>query len=456
MQPLSYEDALEFINSLCVAILDENACYTYVSPMWCTLMHRNVRDVIGRRVEEMVPDTFALKVYKTSTPVIGHPISVFGEQAFTNYLPRFDKSNKVVGCFIYVILENMASASSVNEQIMALLNQVKYYKQELSKERGARYSLDNIVGTSSAILRLKEQILNAAKSTSTVLIYGETGAGKELIAHSIHAMSKRASGNFVRVNCSAIPENLMESEFFGYSAGAFTGALKSGKIGRFQLADRGSMFLDEVNLLPLTMQPKFLRTLQEHEIDPVGGTKSIPINVRVIAATNVPLEKLVDSGAFRSDLYYRLNVIRIVAPPLRDRKEDIPLLSAALLERINLQLGTFVQRISPSAMEFLMEYDWPGNVRELQNAIEAAVNVSAGPVLHKADFEQLSDRLTDNASFYTAGNGDYNLHNAKANLERDIIAKVLSDTRGNRARGAKMLGISRTVLYQKLKAYNIK
>ena len=237
---------------------------------------------------------------------------------------------------------------------MSLLNQVKYYKQELSKERGARYSLDNIVGTSSAILRLKEQILNAAKSTSTVLIYGETGAGKELIAHSIHAMSKRAAGNFVRVNCSAIPENLMESEFFGYAAGAFTGALKSGKIGRFQLADHGSMFLDEINLLPLTMQPKFLRTLQEHEIDPVGGTKSIPINVRVIAATNIPLEKLVDSGAFRSDLYYRLNVIRIVAPPLRDRKEDIPLLSSVLLERINLQLGTFVQRISPSAMEFLM------------------------------------------------------------------------------------------------------
>jgi transcriptional regulator with PAS, ATPase and Fis domain len=456
MQNLSYEDASEFINSLCVAMLDKDARYTFVNQVWCTLMHKSENEVIGRRVDELVPDTFALKVYETGTPVIGHPVSVFGEQAFTNYIPRLDKNNTVVGCFIYVILENIASASSVNEQITALLNQVKYYRQELSKERGARYSLDNIVGTSSVILRLKEQILNAAKSTSTVLIYGETGAGKELIAHSIHAMSKRASANFVRVNCSAIPENLMESEFFGYSAGAFTGALKGGKIGRFQLADHGSMFLDEINLLPLTMQPKFLRTLQEHEIDPVGGTKSIPIDVRVIAATNIPLEKLVDSGAFRSDLYYRLNVIRIVAPPLRDRKEDIPLLSAALLERINLQLGTFVQRISPSAMEYLMEYDWPGNVRELQNAIEAAVNVSTGPVLHKSDFNQLTDRLAVKEPFSALSDGDYDLRSAKAALEREIITKALADTRGNRARAAKLLGISRTVLYQKMDAYHIK
>ena len=338
---------LEFIEGLAaMAVLDQDGVYTYVSPGWERYTGHTAQEAIGRKVWEMVPDTHATEVFHTGKPVFAKAVNANGP-AFTSYFPRFDRDGKLCGLFLYVIVQGMEDAQNLTRRIGELSSKVEFYQQELSRERGARYGLDNIIGESASVLRLKEQIVQAARSTSTVLIEGETGSGKELIAHSIHAMSARKAANFVRVNCSAIPAELMESEFFGYAAGAFTGAARKGRIGRFQLASGGSIFLDEVNLLTATMQPKFLRVLQEMEIDPVGGEKSIPIDVRVIAASNIPLETLVEAGQFRSDLYYRLNVIRIQAPTLRERKEDLPLLVDNFIHRLNYQLGMVIEGVAP-------------------------------------------------------------------------------------------------------------
>lgn len=448
---------LAFIEGLAaMAVLDKEGNYTYVSPGWERYTGHTAEEAIGRKVWEMVPDTHAPEVYKTGKPVFAKAVKAEGVPAFTSYFPRFDEKGELCGVFLYVIVHGMEDAQSLIRRIGELSSAVEFYRQELSRERGARYGLDNIIGKSAAIVRLKEQILQAARSTSTVLIEGETGSGKELIAHSIHAMSARQAANFVRVNCSAIPAELMESEFFGYAAGAFTGASKKGKMGRFQLANGGSIFLDEVNLLTTTMQPKFLRVLQEMEIDPVGGDKSIPIDVRVIAASNIPLEALVEAGQFRSDLYYRLNVIRIQAPTLRERKEDLPLLVNNFIHRLNYQLGMVIEGVAPGAMELLMEYDWPGNVRELQNAVESAMNAADSHVLRRKDFRQMEQRMQARKRRQVAGPGDFRLRPARRAFERELIRDALAAAGGNRVKAAELLDISRTVLYEKMEQYGLK
>ena len=455
-QNLTRKQLLECLEQMCCARLDKNGYYLYVSKRWQELMGFSWEQAMGKRVDELVPDTHAMEAIQTGQVVQSRPVMKKGIPIFTSYIPLKDKRGELQGLFLYTVINGIPNAQDILRQTELLKNQVEFYRKELSSERGARYQLDNIIGQSAAIRHLKEQIRQAAKSTSTVLIEGETGSGKELIAHSIHALSPRREANFVRVNCSAIPAELMESEFFGYAAGAFTGASRTGKIGRFELANGGSLFLDEVNLLPLTMQPKFLRVLQEREVDPVGGTRTIPVDVRVIAAANIPLEKSVRAGQFRSDLYYRLNVIRIVAPPLRQRKEDLPLLVDYLIQRLNAQLGMVVQRVSDEVMEMFLDYDWPGNIRELQNAIESAMNMTHSYTLEKADFEQfiLRNRTKQRLGAIQSSQ-ELLLKSSKAQLERELVQEALATAKGNRSQAARLLGISRTVLYKKLHQYGL-
>lgn len=445
----------EFVENLDgAAILDETGAYVYVSKNWEKYTGVTAGEALGKKVWDVIPDTHAREVYKTGKPVFAREVRKRGRPAFTSYFPKIGADGKVEWIFLYIMFQGMEYANDLRRRLTAMANTVDYYKQELSRARGARYNLDNIIGKSDAVKVLKERILHTANSSSTVLIEGETGTGKELIAHSIHALSSRSTGNFVRVNCAAIPKDLMESEFFGYTAGAFTGASKKGKIGRFELANGGSIFLDEINLLSATMQPKFLRALQEREIDPVGSDKSIPIDVRVIAASNIPLENLVNEGMFRSDLYYRLNVVNIHAPALRERMEDIPLLTDYFIQRYNDQLGMVLQGITSDALNLLMSYDWPGNIRELQNAVESAMNVAEGSVLHKKDFYQLEYRIRGR-SRRTHGPGNFLLRPAKQAFEKALIQEALSEAGGNRVQAARLLGISRTVLYDKMRDYEL-
>ena len=313
--------------------------------------------------------------------------------------------------------------------------------------------LDNIIGESNIIKTIKNESFIASKSSSTVLITGESGTGKELFARAIHNHSDRVDNPFIAVNCAAIPDNLLESELFGYEEGAFTGAKKGGKLGKFELAHKGTIFLDEIGDMSLHLQAKLLRVLQERELDKIGGKSNISIDVRIISATNKDLEDMVSKGIFREDLYYRLNVIPIHLPSLKDRREDIPLLIDYTIKEYSNKLGKNVDRVDKDALKVMMEYRWPGNIRELQNIIEYSINMSSSSVItldsipQKIKCTSINEVREDNREIRTL-----------EDLEKQEIIRALDkfkDFKKDKELVAKALGISRATLYRKLEKYNI-
>jgi len=343
---------------------------------------------------------------------------------------------------------------------MSSQKELYHFGDSLNRKKRAKYSLDNIRGSSNVVKKIKGDIKFACRSNSSVLITGETGSGKELIAHAIHMAGQRSLFKFITVDCASIPTELFESEIFGYEEGSFTGAKKGGKAGRVELADRGTLFLDEINALPLHMQAKLLRFLQEKEIQRVGGEKLIPIDVRVIAATNKDLRKLIIAGEFREDLYYRLNVFEIIAEPLRKRRSDIPELSNYFMEQINRSLGrnsevNRVKSIDNEALKMLMDYDWPGNIRELRNVIERAINKCSEHTLTMKHFDDFMIKRTIAKNDDSPNHEIKNLKNLKQLVEIHTIQEVLSEPNITYQKAADILGISRQMLYKKIKQYKI-
>jgi formate hydrogenlyase transcriptional activator len=301
-----------------------------------------------------------------------------------------------------------------------------YLQEEIRKE----HNFEEIVGNSKGILDVLRRVETVAPTDSTVLILGETGCGKELIARAIHDRSKRKNRPLVKVNCGAIPTGLVESELFGHMKGAFTGALER-RTGRFELADGGSLFLDEVSELPLETQVKLLRVLQEHEFEPLGSSRTIKVNVRIIAASNRDLEKVVQEGRFRADLFYRLNVLPITLPPLRERRSDISLLASFFCERFSRQFGKQITGISQETMDVLSRYSWPGNIRELQNVMERAVVLCPGTILRLGqDLLPVTASDREEPVKHQAAPGDGASTNSMENVERAHILQVLQETRG--------------------------
>lgn len=328
-------------------------------------------------------------------------------------------------------------------------------ENELLKNQIAkRYSFSNIISKSPAMLEIFEAIKKIADYRTTILLYGESGTGKELIARAIHHNSIRRSKRFVAINCAAIPENLLESELFGHKRGAFTDATKDKK-GLFEEADGGTLLLDEVGELPLHLQVKLLRVLQENEIRPVGDSRVIPINVRVIAATLRDLDNDVLEGRFREDLFYRLNVICVKIPPLRERKEDIPLLVNHFLKRNQEKLGLPVYGIAKEAMAALMEHDWPGNIRELENSIERAMILTEGNEVTLASLPRSVKTAAVEPSPLDLPEDVFSIKVLSRVLEESLIKRALDKTRGNRTHAAKLLEISHRTLLYKLKEYNL-
>lgn len=314
-------------------------------------------------------------------------------------------------------------------------------------------TLDNIIGESDIINSTKKEALIASKSTSTVLITGESGTGKELFARAIHNHSSRNENPFVAVNCAAIPDNLLESELFGYEEGAFTGAKRGGKLGKFELAHNGTIFLDEIGDMSLHLQAKLLRVLQEKELNKIGAKSNVFIDVRIIAATNKDLEKMINKGTFREDLYYRLNVIPISLPSLRERREDIPLLANFMMKEYAIKLNKNVVDVDKSVINLMTNYKWPGNIRELQNIIEYSVNMSSSSVITLDTMPNRMKRTEQNKKIITE-EGIVTLEE----LERREIIKALDkykDYKKDKDLAAKALGISRATLYRKLEKYNI-
>lgn len=439
---------------ICFVITDLQGRYVYGNAAWQDLMGVSLEELKGRRVRDIVPNTKIDEAINRGKVLTG-TVSVNNRPAFSFYIPIYDNNGVITAGAIITILigSNNAEYFRKTEQLIEELN---YYKAELCKVLGAKYSIDNIVGLSPAIMQVKEYIELAAQHRSHVLIQGETGSGKELVAHAIHNLSVRRSEPFVKVNCASIPENLMESIFFGYEEGSFTGAKKKGHIGKFEQANKGTIFLDEISELPLQLQPKLLRVLQEKEIERIGGSTYIPIDVRLITCSNIPLEKLVQDRLFRSDLFYRINVITINVPPLRERMEDIGLIADALLHKLNDQMGLQTTDLSEEIIHHLKDYNWPGNVRELENSLEYAMNMANGSTLQWKDFSGFFENRIINSYLNAKQQGvDSKIRIAKGNLERDMIADTLHKVNNNKSAAAKKLGISRTMLYKKLRQYGL-
>jgi len=322
--------------------------------------------------------------------------------------------------------------------------------RELRAELGQRYEFDNIVGRSAAMREIFATVERVAPTRATVLMCGESGVGKDLIARAIHHHSPRDGRPFVKINCTALPENLMESELFGYEKGAFTGA-NTTKPGKFEQADTGTVFLDEIGDVPASIQVKLLRILQEREFERLGSNKTRHIDVRVLAATNVDLRAALEQGTFREDLYYRLNVLPINIPPLRERKEDIPFLAEHFVKKLRKDLGSPVQSISDAAIQRLLEYHWPGNVRELENVIERSMVLATGPVLEAVDIKlDLAPK-----SRLAAGDGFLPEGMTLDDYERSIIREALHRANGNKSQAARLLGLTRNALRYRLSQMGI-
>ena len=374
-----------------------------------------------------------------------------------------DLKKHKTGVFYYK--ENSRNLKGIyNVSEIAVKNKLKGYVIDFIENKDAiknynkinkdyKITLDNIISESEIMEHTKQKALIASKSNSTVLITGESGTGKELFARAIHNHSDRADNTFVTVNCAAIPDNLLESELFGYEEGAFTGAKKGGKLGKFEIAHKGTIFLDEIGDMSLHLQGKLLRVLQERELDKIGGKSNILIDVRVIAATNKNLVELVEKGQFREDLYYRLNVIPITLPALRQRKDDIPLLIDYMIKEYAHKLNKDVIGIEDDAKKTLIDYSWPGNVRELQNVIEYSINMSNSSLLNL-------DIIPNNikSKYYDEKSNKYEEIRTLEDLEKEEISKALNKFKHykkDKELVAKSLGISRATLYRKLEKYNL-
>ncbi|MFB5663108.1 sigma 54-interacting transcriptional regulator [Alteribacillus sp. HJP-4] len=431
-----------------IIMVDQDGFVTMLSQEYAEFLEVDAEDVLGRHCTEVVENTRMHIVAKSGKAEIADLQRIKGDYMIASRIPII-KNGECTGAVGKVLFKNVGGFNSLYKRIHRMEKELKQYKGEFQEQNQAKYQFSNIAGDSNIIRCTKQTAEKAAQTSSNVLLLGESGTGKELFAHAIHNASARAPGNFVKINCAAIPAELLESELFGYVEGSFTGARKGGKKGKFEAAEGGTIFLDEVGELPLHMQVKFLRVLQEKEVEKVGSHQSTAIDVRIIAATNRNLEDMVQRGDFRMDLYYRLHVMPIHIPSLKERKEDIVLLSKLIIKRISQLLGKHIRGISDQALRLLSDYDWPGNIRELENVLERSINM-ADP--HSFIEERhLSTRITGQLSEEQI----LPLSATVEAAEKEAISTSLKKADGNKSQAAGWLGISRTSLYEKINKYKL-
>lgn len=405
----------------------------------------------GKHISEIEPSSRLPIVLKTMKAEVAHRHRFTdGREAIVHRIPVIDEG-RLVGALGIILFGDLQEVYLLAEKNKVLLSKLADYESDKAIYK-TKYSLSDIVGNSPGIRASKEQAKRVARSHSNVLIMGESGVGKELFAHAIHQESSRRDGPFVRVNCAAIPETLLEAELFGYEEGAFTGAKKGGQPGKFELANGGTLFLDEIGDMPYLMQAKILRVLQEREIERVGGKGIVQVNVRVLAATHADLDKLISNGGFRSDLYYRLNVLTLKIPSLRERREDIVNLAYYFQGLIYQENGIYAN-ISPECLDVLTQYDWPGNTRELRNVVEKIALAAEGRIAQTADIPQyVLHCIGRTKSRQTAGTG---LVKILEQVEAEEIKRALALCGGNKFKAAQYLQIPKVRLYRKLKKFHI-
>ncbi|QTD46259.1 sigma-54 interaction domain-containing protein [Ottowia testudinis] len=426
-------------------------------------------DFVGHPVSSVVQNTQMHQVLKTGQPILIDLLSNRAGTFVVSRIPLRDEAGEVIGALGIVLFDQPTTTlQPLIAKFARLQQELDDARRELAAKdatsprhaRQSRYTFASFIGSSPAAVEVKRQARRAAQSASPVLLLGETGTGKELLAHGIHAASKRAGGPFVSINIAAVPDTLLEAEFFGTAPGAYTGADRKGREGKFKLADGGTLFLDEIGDMPLGVQAKLLRALQEGEIEPLGSNRLLPFDARIVAATSRDLAALVHEGRFREDLYYRLNVLPIRVPPLRERRSDIPALIEVLGEDM-AQRGTPPPELTEGALALLAAQAWRGNIRELRNVLEQAALRSDADRLDAAQMEavlrqsgvaQVAPALPPPAPAPDASALLRPLHEQVAELEQRAIDAALKATAGNKLAAARLLGISRATLYERLRA----
>ncbi len=489
-------DALEtFPNFI---IIDKNATIVYLNESYASLLGIPREQAIGQPVTDVIPKTRMVEVLKSGKPDIGHLMTLYDHSqkknvtVACNRMPIFQNGQVIGAAAVTIMQDVLPTVTQLNRELSAVRKENEFYRHELNMLQNHFDSLNRIIGHSPALLEIKQIISDYAASDLPILITGETGVGKELFAKAIHEMSPRKFHPYIKINCAAIPTELLESELFGYEPGAFSGASKNGKPGKFELANHGTILLDEIGEMPQTLQSKLLRVLQEQEFERIGGINTIKVNVRIICCTNQDLQQLIQTKHFRSDLYYRINTVELKVPPLRNRKKDIAELTDYFIQKYNAEHDTHVISIDTDVLQLLQTYDWPGNVRELEHIVERLCTINNNRTITMKSCGFLQELVQQSVHANPDGSASalthpvyrhhcrqhriFLPHSPKyrsalplrpvncpgkicpvryQNTEKEAIIQALLQTNGNKAKAARLLNIDRSSLYYKLKKYNI-
>ncbi|OPX40426.1 MAG: hypothetical protein B1H11_00025 [Desulfobacteraceae bacterium 4484_190.1] len=437
-----------------LAAVDNRGRLTYISRKSAQNLGFSRDEILGMDISTIDKKCFLKQVAKTGIPHVTK-ISRPHKKPIPVVVTPIMRHNEVLGAVCRSVFTDMDQARHFLPK-MQELDEAQKTEPHLKRISECRFSIDDIIGQSRAIAYVREKALRVAEGDSTILITGESGTGKELFAHAIHMASLRRNGPFIRVNCAGIPEGLLESELFGYDPGSFTGAGKRGKPGKFELAHNGTIFLDELGDMSMGMQAKLLRVVQESEIERVGGTMIYEVDIRIICATNKDLWGMVNRGQFREDLFYRLDVVNIHIPPLRERIEDVPLLIEHFIPIINKCTKNKVKNISQEVLDLFLSYSWPGNIRELRNVLESAINLHTGELIDmQALPSRVKKRMTAQPLCKVIPEDRIAMSHDRTVSEREMIEQALRIKNGNKRQAAIYLNMCRSTLYNKLKQYNI-
>ena len=462
---LSMQSLFESFEALCegTVIVDRSARIVWINERYATrLGAKSAADAIGREVEEVIPNTLMRKVVNTGEPILLDIMETPGATFVVTRIPIKNELGEVIGAAGFALFDKVQSLKPLFSRFESMQQEIAEAQKKLAENRRPKYTFSDFIGSSPVCMEVKRQARRAALHDATVLLLGETGTGKELLAHAIHAASMRSGKPFVGINVAAIPDSLLETEFFGVAPGAYTGAEKKGRDGKFFLANGGTLFLDEIGDMPLLLQSKLLRVLQEQEFEPVGSNRVVKIDVRIIAATSVDLQRRVAEGKFREDLFYRLNVLSIRVPPLRERMADIDALCEGILEQIEQRTGLPHRELTAEAIERLRLCAWRGNVRELRNVLEKAVMLTDKIRIGASDLDGIvpGERLRPELS--ADGKGDAmasktlrSYEEEMADFERTLLGNALAAANHRVDEAARLLGVGRATMYRKLKNHGL-
>jgi len=454
LQQKAMQSMFDCFESLCegTVIVDKNARVVWINDRYAARLNVDPVLAIGQDIETIIPNSLMRQVVTTGQPILLDLLEANGQTFMVMRMPVRSEDGEVAGAVGFALFSHVETLKPLFERFSSLQTELVKVQKKLAEARRTKYTFSSFIGNSPATMEVKRLARRAAQLNAPVLLQGETGTGKELLAHAIHAGGPRSDKPFVTVNVAAVPENLLEAEFFGVAPGAYTGADRKARVGKFELANGGTLFLDEIGEMPLSLQSKLLRVLQDQEFEPLGSNRVIRVDVRIIAATSRDLETMVEGGRFRKDLFYRLNVLNIPVPALRERPDDLELLCEHLLEKTGLRSGATGRELSLEAMEVLRRHSWPGNVRELSNVLERAVMNTDGHRLEVGDFHGLEKSAARPGATLAEFPAGSSYAESMAQAERQILESALAASAGKVAEAARRLGIGRATFYKRMVA----